>query len=44
MCGKLIFLVSFVLTLSLVGNALADDFSWDNSSGDSLWRNPALVT
>ena len=40
MCGKLIFLVSFVLTLSLVGDALADDFSWDNSSGDSLWRNP----
>lgn len=40
MCRKLIFLVSFVLTLSLVGDALAEDFSWDNSSGDSLWGNP----
>ncbi len=40
MCGKLIFLVSFVLVLALVGDILADDFTWDNSSGDSLWRNP----
>jgi len=40
MCGKLMYLVSFVLTLSLVGDTLADDFSWDNSSSDSLWRNP----
>jgi len=40
MCGKLIYLVSFVLVLGLVGDTLADDFSWDNSSGDSLWSNP----
>ena len=40
MCGKLMYLVSFVLVLGLVGDALADDISWDNSSGDSLWRNP----
>jgi len=40
MCGKLIFLVSFILALSLVGDTLAEDFSWDNSGGDSLWRNP----
>ena len=40
MCRKLIYLVSFILALSLVGDALAEDFSWDNSSGDSLWRNP----
>jgi hypothetical protein len=37
---KLIYLVSFVLVLGLVGNTLADDFTWDNSSGDSLWRDP----
>jgi hypothetical protein len=36
---KLIYLGSFVLVLGLVGNTLADDFTWDNSSGDSLWRN-----
>ncbi len=40
MCGKLICVVSFGLTLSLVGNALADDFVWDNSVGDNLWGNP----
>ncbi len=40
MCGKLIFLVSFILALSLVGDTLAEDFSWDNSGGDSLWSNP----
>jgi L-ascorbate metabolism protein UlaG (beta-lactamase superfamily) len=38
MRGELIFLASFVLVLSLVGDAPADDFKWDNSSGDSLWR------
>ena len=37
---KLIYLVSFVLVPGLVGNTLADDFSWDNSSSDSFWRNP----
>jgi len=40
MCRKLIYLVSLVLVLGLVGDTLAEDFSWDNSSGDSLWRNP----
>ena len=40
MCGKLIYLVSFVLVLGLVGDTLADDFTWDNSGGDSLWSNP----
>ena len=40
MCRKLIYLVSFVLMLGLVGNASAADFKWDNSAGDSLWRNP----
>ncbi|MHC4633550.1 MAG: hypothetical protein ACYS9C_20070 [Planctomycetota bacterium] len=40
MCRKLIYLVSFVLVLGLVGNASAADFKWDNSAGDSLWRNP----
>ena len=37
---KLISLISFILVLGLVGNTLADDFIWDNSSGDSFWRNP----
>jgi len=40
MCRKLIYLVSFILVLVLVGDTLADDFTWDNSSGDSLWSNP----
>jgi hypothetical protein len=40
MCRKLIYLVSFILVLGLVGDTLADDFTWDNSSGDSLWSNP----
>lgn len=37
---KLIYLISFFLVLGLVGNTLADDFIWDNSSGDSFWCNP----
>jgi L-ascorbate metabolism protein UlaG (beta-lactamase superfamily) len=40
MCGKLTYLVSVVLVLGGVCNALADDLIWDNSSGDSLWKNP----
>ncbi|MHC4586916.1 MAG: MBL fold metallo-hydrolase, partial [Planctomycetota bacterium] len=40
MCRKLICLISFVFALSMVGTTLGDDFSWDNSSGDSLWSNP----
>ncbi|MGB2863338.1 MAG: hypothetical protein WBC05_08440 [Sedimentisphaerales bacterium] len=38
MSRKLIYLVSFVFMLGLAGNAPAEDFQWDNSSGDSLWR------
>jgi len=37
---KSIYLVCFVFVLGLVGYAPADDFQWDNSSGDSLWRTP----
>ena len=34
----LTYLACFALILGLVGDASADDFKWDNSSGDSLWR------
>ena len=37
---KLMYLACFVLAFSLVGSAEADEFIWDNSGGDSLWRNP----
>ena len=37
---KLIYLISFVVALSVVGTTLGDDFVWDNSGGDSLWSNP----
>jgi len=37
---KLIYLISFVVALSMVGTTLGADFVWDNSSGDSLWSNP----
>jgi hypothetical protein len=40
MCRKLLFLTILVLVLGLVSGASAEDFRWDNSSGDSLWRNP----
>jgi len=40
MCRKPIYVISFVFVLSMVGTALGDDFVWDNSGGDSLWRNP----
>ena len=40
MSGKSIYLVCFIFMLGFVSNALADDFRWDNSSGDSLWRTP----
>jgi len=37
---KPIYLVCFVFMLGMAGYAQADDFIWDNSSGDSLWSNP----
>jgi len=40
MYGKRCCLVALVCLLGLVGNAAAEDLVWDNSSGDSLWRNP----
>jgi hypothetical protein len=38
MSRKSIHLACFVLVLGIVGNVPADEFQWDNSSGDSLWR------
>jgi len=35
---KSIYLVCLVFVLALASYTLADDFQWDNSSGDSLWR------
>ncbi len=40
MSSKSISLVCLILVLGTAGNVLADDFRWDNSSGDSLWRTP----
>jgi len=40
MSRKSIYLVCFIFVLGLAGYAPADDLQWDNSSGDSLWRNP----
>jgi hypothetical protein len=34
------YLVCFVFVLGVAGNLSADDFRWDNGSGDSLWRTP----
>ena len=34
------YLFSLFLTFCLVSNIVADDITWDNSSGDSLWRTP----
>ncbi len=39
MCRRLICLVSLYLVLSLVTDVFADDLRWDNTSGDSLWRD-----
>ncbi len=39
MRGKLTCLVSIVLVLSGFCNTFADELIWDNSSGDSLWKN-----
>ena len=38
MLRALIYLACFALILGLAGEVSADDFRWDNSSGDSLWR------
>ena len=38
MSRKSIYLACFVLVLGVAGSAPAEDFRWDNSSGDSLWR------
>jgi hypothetical protein len=40
MCRKLIYLVSFVLVLHLVGDVRAADVTWTNASGDRLWSTP----
>jgi hypothetical protein len=40
MSTKSICLVCIISVLSLVDYALADEFRWDNSNGDSLWRTP----
>jgi len=40
MCRKLSCLACLILVLGLIDSARAEDFFWDNSSGDSLWRNP----
>jgi len=39
MSRKSIYLVCLVFMLGVTGNAPAEDFRWDNSSGDSLWRS-----
>ena len=33
-------LICLFLTFCLANHTLADEFTWDNSSGDSLWRTP----
>ncbi len=40
MCKQLIYLVSFVLALSLVGNVQAQDATWTDAEGDHLWSTP----
>ena len=40
MCKKLIYLISFVLVLSLAGNVHAATILWTNAAGDGLWSNP----
>jgi hypothetical protein len=38
MRSRFIYFVCVLCVLGLAGYAPADDFRWDNSSGDSLWR------
>ncbi|MBN1805279.1 MAG: MBL fold metallo-hydrolase [Sedimentisphaerales bacterium] len=40
MRGKLTYPVSVILVLFVICNVFADELTWDNSSGDSLWSNP----
>ena len=40
MSNKSIYLACFVFMLGMAGYAPADDLTWDNSGGDSLWRTP----
>ena len=40
MSRKSIYVVCIILVLGVVGNVLAEELQWDNSSGDSLWRTP----
>ena len=40
MCRRLSYLFSLFAMFCLFSNTLADDITWDNSSGDSLWRTP----
>src|SRR4030067_2487808 len=40
MLGKHFSLLSLFFSCCLSINAPADDFTWENSSGDSLWRTP----
>ena len=40
MCKKLMFLISLVLVLSLVVNAPAATFTWDNGGEGNLWNVP----
>ena len=35
-----LYLIPVLLAFFMHHSALADDFTWDNSSGDSLWRTP----
>ncbi len=41
MYKKYICLISVILLLGVVGNALAVDIDWTNGGGDRLWRNAA---
>jgi L-ascorbate metabolism protein UlaG (beta-lactamase superfamily) len=40
MRSKSVYLIFILFILSGACNAFGDDLLWDNSSGDSLWRNP----
>jgi len=40
MCRRLSYLFSLFAIFCFFSNTLADDITWDNSSGDSLWRTP----
>ncbi len=40
MCKKLIYLISFVLVLGLVGNVQAQDATWTDATGDHNWFTP----